>query len=108
MSFRAKRGISTMVELRFFAALGMAAVVAACSDGSTAPTPDPLARSDTVEARALWVSRFEYSTAASIAAIMTDAKIANLNIVYFQVRGAADALYASDLEPCTTRLCSKL
>ncbi len=90
-------------------ALGLLVAIAACSGDATAPiTPDPLPRSDTVEARALWVSRFEYSTAASIAAIMTDAKIANLNIVYFQVRGAADALYVSDLEPCSTRLCSKL
>ncbi len=86
----------------------MTAALAACSGDATGPAPDPLVRSDTVEARALWVSRFEYSTAASIAAIMTDAQIANLNIVYFQVRGVADALYASPLEPCSTRLCSKL
>jgi uncharacterized lipoprotein YddW (UPF0748 family) len=87
----------------------MTAIVAACGGDATGPvTPDPLPRSDTVEARALWVSRFEYSTAASIAAIMTDAKIANLNIVYFQVRGVADALYRSNVEPCSIRLCSKL
>ena len=90
------------------AALGTSALLAACGGEPTAPTPDPLARSDTIEARALWVSRFEYSTAASITAIMTDAQIANFNIVYFQVRGAADALYVSDLEPCSTRLCVKL
>ena len=84
-------------------------MAAACSDGGgpVAPVqPTPLARSDTVEARALWVSRFEYSTAADISRIMTDAKSANFNIVYLQVRGVADALYASDLEPCSTRLCN--
>ena len=87
----------------------MAAVVAGCSGDPIAPGgSDPLVRSDTVEARALWVSRFEYSNAASIAAIMTDAQLANFNIVYFQVRGVADALYASALEPCSTRLCSRL
>src|SRR5688572_17470089 len=100
LSFRAKYALVT--------SLGIAAFAAACSGDPIAPTPDPLTRSDTVEARALWVSRFEYSTAASIATVMTDAKSANFNIVYFQVRGAADALYVSDLEPCSTRLCSKL
>ena len=89
-------------------AFGLMVLVAACSGDATGPLPDPLPRSDTVEARALWVSRFEYSNAASIAAIMTDAKIANFNIVYLQVRGVADALYSSPLEPCSTRLCSKL
>lgn len=85
-------------------------VIAGCSDGGpAAPTlPTSPVRSDTVEARALWVSRFEYSTAADITRILTDAKSANFNIVYLQVRGVADALYQSDLEPCSTRLCGRL
>lgn len=90
----------------------LAVILAACSERSaTAPTPGapvPPVRSDTVEARALWVSRFEYGTAPSIAAIMADAKRANFNIVYFQVRGVADALYRSSVEPCSIRLCGKL
>lgn len=61
-----------------------------------------------MEARALWASRFEYSTADDITRILTDAKSANFNIVYLQVRGVSDALYASDLDPCSTRLCTKL
>ena len=80
----------------------MAALVAACSGDPTAliAEPDPdLPGSDTVEARALWVSRFEYSDATSIAGIMTDAKSANFNVVYFQVRGVADAMYVSAIEP---------
>jgi uncharacterized lipoprotein YddW (UPF0748 family) len=97
-SFRAKYALATSLGMAMFA----------CGGDPTAPTPDPLVRSDTVEARALWVSRFEYSTAASIATVMADAKSANFNIVYFQVRGVADALYRSSLEPCSTRLCSKL
>jgi uncharacterized lipoprotein YddW (UPF0748 family) len=86
-------------------------VLAACSEGTTTgPTPTPVTpiRSDTVEARALWVSRFEYNTAPSIVTIMQDAKRANFNIVYFQVRGVADALYRSTVEPCSIRLCGKL
>jgi uncharacterized lipoprotein YddW (UPF0748 family) len=66
-----------------------------------------------VEARALWVNRFEYTTASSadaakIALIMQNAAKANFNIVYFQVRTAGDALYASDIEPCSPRLCGTL
>src|SRR5205085_11926092 len=102
MSYRAQRGIRTLDKCRSLATLGMTLSLAGCSDDATAPLADPLVRSDTIEARALWVSRFEYSSAASIAAIMTDAKLANFNIVYLQVRGVADALYRSALEPCST------
>jgi uncharacterized lipoprotein YddW (UPF0748 family) len=89
----------------------LAMSLAACSGRApttpSGPGPGPV-RSDTVEARALWVSRFEYSSAASIATIMTDAARANFNVVYFQVRGVADALYRSNVEPCSIRLCGKL
>lgn len=81
--------------------------VAACSD-STGPAPVAPVRSDTIEARALWVSRFEYATASDIAQIFTDAKKANFNIIYLQVRGNSDALYRSTVDPCSTRLCFKL
>src|SRR5215813_11297783 len=43
------------------------------------------------EGRALWVNRFEYESADDIARIMERAAAANFNLVYFQVRGAADA-----------------
>lgn len=66
-----------------------------------------------VEARALWVTRFEYTTAsavdfAKIATIFQKAASANFNVVYFQVRTSGDALYFSDLEPCSPRMCGKL
>jgi uncharacterized protein YjdB len=66
-----------------------------------------------VEARALWVTRFEYTTAsavdfAKIAQIMEKAAQARFNVVYFQVRTAGDALYYSDLEPCSPRMCGTL
>jgi uncharacterized lipoprotein YddW (UPF0748 family) len=60
------------------------------------------------EARALWVNRFEFSTAASIATIMERAAAANFNIVYFQARGQGDAYYRSELEPCAVGLCGSL
>jgi uncharacterized lipoprotein YddW (UPF0748 family) len=66
-----------------------------------------------VEARALWVTRFEYTGPTSvdfakIATIFQKAASANFNIVYFQVRTSGDALYFSDLEPCSPRMCGRL
>jgi uncharacterized lipoprotein YddW (UPF0748 family) len=66
-----------------------------------------------VEARALWVTRFEYTSGtavdfAKIATIMEKAGRARFNVVYFQVRTAGDALYYSDLEPCSPRMCGTL
>jgi uncharacterized lipoprotein YddW (UPF0748 family) len=82
--------------------------VAACSnDTPTSPGNAPV-RSDTIEARALWVSRFEYASSGDIVTILDAAKSANFNIVYLQVRGVADALYRSSLEPCSIRLCGHL
>ena len=60
------------------------------------------------EARALWVTRFDYDSEAKIARIMETAAKANFNIVYFQVRASGDAYYKSDIEPCASRLCGKL
>ena len=60
------------------------------------------------EARALWVNRFEYDSPAKVAEIMGVAAATGFNIVYFQVRGAADAYYRSDLEPCAVGLCGAL
>jgi uncharacterized lipoprotein YddW (UPF0748 family) len=66
-----------------------------------------------VEARALWVTRFEYTTSSSvdfakIATIFAKAASANFNVVYFQVRTSGDALYFSDIEPCSPRMCGSL
>ena len=60
------------------------------------------------EARALWVTRFDYDSEAKISRIMETAAKANFNIVYFQVRASSDAYYKSELEPCASRLCGRL
>jgi uncharacterized lipoprotein YddW (UPF0748 family) len=39
---------------------------------------------------------------------MQKAASARFNVVYFQVRTAGDALYYSDLEPCSPRMCGTL
>jgi len=80
--------------------------LAACEDPTGPRTPR--VRSDTVEARALWVSRFEYASAQDIGRIFADAKSANFNIIYLQVRGNSDALYNSNVDPCAVRLCGVL
>jgi uncharacterized lipoprotein YddW (UPF0748 family) len=66
-----------------------------------------------VEARALWVTRFEYTSSSSvdftkIATIFQKAASANFNVVYFQVRTSGDALYFSSIEPCSPRMCTTL
>ena len=60
------------------------------------------------EARALWVTRFDYDSEAKIGLIMETAAKANFNIVYFQVRASGDAYYKSEIEPCASRLCGNL
>jgi uncharacterized lipoprotein YddW (UPF0748 family) len=63
-----------------------------------------------VEVRALWVSRFEWTSsgnpgsAATIDDIVQKAAGANFNMILFQVRGTADAFYTPGLEPWSARL----
>jgi uncharacterized lipoprotein YddW (UPF0748 family) len=59
------------------------------------------------EARALWVTRFDYDSEAKISSIMDIAARAHLNIIYFQARAASDAYYRSKIEPCAALLCGK-
>lgn len=66
------------------------------------------ARAAGTEARALWVTRFDYDSEAKIERIMENAARANFNIIYFQARASSDAYYRSDLEPCAARLCGRL
>ncbi|MBI4576678.1 MAG: family 10 glycosylhydrolase [Planctomycetes bacterium] len=56
------------------------------------------------EVRAVWVTRFDYRSAGDVAAIFAGAASLGFNRVLFQVRGEADALYASRLEPWSERL----
>ena len=67
-----------------------------------------LAQGDRGEARALWVTRFDYDSEAKIARIMETAARAHFNIIYFQARAAGDAFYRSAIEPCASILCGKL
>jgi uncharacterized lipoprotein YddW (UPF0748 family) len=93
------------------------AALASCTPGEGPAAPDPRpavpagapqASALGAEARALWVSRFEYDSPAKIATIMQKAADANFNVVFFQVRGSGDAYYRSALEPCSVGLCGRL
>jgi uncharacterized lipoprotein YddW (UPF0748 family) len=61
-----------------------------------------------VEARALWVTRWDYSDAEDVDAIMAASAAAGFNLVYFQVRGRFDAFYDSSLEPWAKELTGTL
>ncbi len=61
-----------------------------------------------VEIRAVWVTRWDFESAADIERIMKDIAEAGFNLVYFQVRGVADAYYRSTLEPWAAGLSGKL
>ncbi|HEX6750670.1 MAG TPA: family 10 glycosylhydrolase [Longimicrobium sp.] len=78
---------------------------------ATAPRPAAVrasgAKPPMVEARAIWVPRMDYNT-ATIPEVMRLAARAHFNIVYLQVRGPSDALYPSQLDPCSIRLCGRL
>jgi len=67
-----------------------------------------LTRVADAEARALWVTRFDYDSEAKIVRIMEVAAAANFNIIYFQARAAGDAYYRSSIEPCASLLCGRL
>jgi uncharacterized lipoprotein YddW (UPF0748 family) len=56
------------------------------------------------EARALWVTRWDYSDSEDVQEIVERAAYANFNILFFQVRGVADAYYHSNYEPWAARL----
>lgn len=62
----------------------------------------------TTEARALWISRFDWGSpplrAARLDYLLDRAADAGFNIIFFQVRAMGDAYYASGLEPWAYRL----
>lgn len=60
------------------------------------------------ETRALWVSRWDFKDHPDVQAIVDKADRANMNVILFQVRGTADALYPSGLEPWAADLTGTL
>lgn len=85
-----------------------AEVVVAPPKSAPPPPPAPATPALPQEARALWVNRFEYNSPAKIREIMEKAHRGGFNLIYFQVRGGADAFYRSNIEPCGVLLCGRL
>jgi uncharacterized lipoprotein YddW (UPF0748 family) len=56
------------------------------------------------EARGVWVTRWNYSSAADIATIVENLADHGFNQMYFQIRGNADAYYQSSVEPWASGL----
>ena len=84
-------------------------VASATGADSVAFTVQPLAAGDSLtETRALWVSRFEYASEGDVRTVMERAADAGFNVVYFQVRGRADAFYRSSFEPWAANLTGTL
>lgn len=74
------------------------------------PDPSNIVRAPGLpqEMRALWVTRWDYQTVDDVRLICDKAASANFNLLYFQVRGNADAFYRSRLEPWAARLSGAL
>jgi uncharacterized lipoprotein YddW (UPF0748 family) len=76
---------------------------------------DAMAQSAVKEARAIWVTRWQYTTGNNpvvhrrlIREIIKKAKESHFNMLIFQVRGQADAFYRSNYEPWAKELTGSL
>jgi uncharacterized lipoprotein YddW (UPF0748 family) len=89
------------------ALLALCALAACSSSPTTAPDAGELDAAPVLDAapeergemRAVWITRFAYSTQAQLEAIIDRAAAANFNAVFVQIRGEGDAFYRSSLEP---------
>jgi uncharacterized lipoprotein YddW (UPF0748 family) len=69
----------------------MAAAAVWMMPGLLQPPPPPV--------RALWITRFDYTTPEDVSAIVSNAAEAGFTDLFFQIRGNATAYYRSALEP---------
>jgi uncharacterized lipoprotein YddW (UPF0748 family) len=60
---------------------------------------EALSRPAAREVRSIWITRWDYKTAADVERAIRWSAGLGLNRVFFQVRGRADAFYRSSLEP---------
>ena len=96
----------------------LAGALTACSPSPAGSSPDAgatdaapvvdAAPEDRGELRAVWITRFAYSTQAQLEAIIDRAAAANFNAVFVQIRGEGDAFYRSSVEPWSRLLTGTL
>jgi uncharacterized lipoprotein YddW (UPF0748 family) len=72
------------------------------------PEASEPARRPPFEMRAAWVTRWAFKDSADVRALFRDLEKIGVNTVFFQVRGACDALYRSSLEPWSDLLTGRL
>ena len=88
--------------------LALPLVTLACGDIEPGPTQEPeQAEHDPEEldpVKAIWVTRFDYKTAAQVREIIANCAEAGFDTVMFQVRGNATAFYDAPLEPWAIEL----
>lgn len=92
----------TCLRLATAAALAVvaatAALTAGCSGSGSRAGPPPQWM-ESRDFRALWVTRWDYRTPEDVTAAIDNAASVGVTDVIWQVRGQADAFYASPLEP---------
>lgn len=74
---------------------------------AAAPTPAQSTAIDFSRVRALWITRFDFKTQDDIARAVAEAAELGITDLIWQVRGQADAFYASPLEPWGEEICTK-
>lgn len=98
-----------LAKVRALLALALvgACALAACRRAEPvqpAPALEPVALATAQPIRALWVTRFDYTSAEHVRAIVAQAADAGFNTLFFQVRGNASAFYWSTYEPWSEQL----
>jgi uncharacterized lipoprotein YddW (UPF0748 family) len=87
----------TMQKLRTFIGSALLASAGLMASGCvTAQVKQPM--------RAIWVTRFDYTTPDDVKRIVNNCADAGFNVILFQVRGNGTAFYASNLEPWADEL----
>jgi len=105
----AARTLTTLTALAILAAAACGGGDGPASPGNgNKPPVDSTVAEPSVEARALWLSRYDYSTRAGLEALIDSAAVANFNLIYFQARGNGDAWYTPGLEPWGRQLAGTL
>jgi uncharacterized lipoprotein YddW (UPF0748 family) len=79
----------------------LVAIASVSSLGGSRPDPR-------LEIRAAWVTRWAFKTPEDVKGIFADLEHLGINTVFFQVRGACDALYLSAHEPWSSVLTGRL
>jgi uncharacterized lipoprotein YddW (UPF0748 family) len=72
------------------------------------PCPSESERAGGFEVRAAWVTRWAFKEPGDVGRLFAGLSEAGVNTVFFQVRGACDALYRSSLEPWSDLLTGRL